>query len=182
MRNPIISKPKNNSRPTTSTKTTVFVWLSGFPTVTVRQSKISTLAFKLYAIRAEASALCQLLEAITNAYYGILFTALAVLATVTLAEVTGKFDVASFCMQPNTDQHGRTQNVRNHQSWQFQVKEEGQKTLGKTGLMGRELGMWSATHSRAQSFDTELSKTLSRRETIPAGLPRWTRTRGPGRL
>ncbi|KAG6245000.1 hypothetical protein E4U23_005761 [Claviceps purpurea] len=105
-----MSKPKNNSRPTTSTKTTVFVWLSGFPTVTVRQSKISTLASKLYAIRAEASALCQLLEAITNAYYGILFTALAVLATATLAEETGKFDVASFCMQPNTDQHGRTQN------------------------------------------------------------------------
>ncbi|KAG6127946.1 hypothetical protein E4U38_005985 [Claviceps purpurea] len=164
-----MSKPKNNSRPTTSTKKTVFVWLSGFPTVTVRQSKISTLAFKLYAIRAEASALCQLPEAITNAYYGILFTPLAVLATATLAEVTGKFNVASF-LHATTDRLTRPH------------AEQGQKTLGKMGLMGRELGMWPATHSRAQSFDTELSKTLSRRETIPAGLPRWTRTRGPGRL
>ncbi|KAG6026954.1 hypothetical protein E4U40_001827 [Claviceps sp. LM458 group G5] len=45
----------------------------------------------------------RLIKAIANAYYGILFTALAVLETATLAEVTGKFNVASYYTHPQTD-------------------------------------------------------------------------------
>ncbi|KAG6302185.1 hypothetical protein E4U45_002928 [Claviceps purpurea] len=68
------------------------------------------------------------------------FAALAVLASVTLAEVTGKFNVASYYTQPQTDQHGHTKTVRTHQSWQFQTKVKSQKTLDK---LVHEFGAWS---------------------------------------
>lgn len=104
--------------------------------MTVRQSKISTLAFKLYAIRAEASALCQLLEAITNAYYGILFTPLAVLATATLAEVTGKFNVASF-LHATTDRLTRPHAERSQPPvLAIPGKGRGPKDAGQDGADG----------------------------------------------
>ncbi|KAG6176898.1 hypothetical protein E4U46_008196 [Claviceps purpurea] len=79
-----------------------------------------------------------------------LFAALAFLASITLAEVTGKFSAGSFYMQPKTDQHGHTQNVRTHQSWQFQVKVKSQRTLEK---MSREFGTWSG-----QEFKCAINK------------------------
>ncbi|KAG6285335.1 hypothetical protein E4U46_005960 [Claviceps purpurea] len=74
------------------------------------------------------------------AFKVFLFAALAFLASITLAEVTGKINVSSFYMQPNTDQHGNKKSVRTHQSWQFQVKVKSQNTLDK---MTHEFGTWS---------------------------------------